>query len=260
MIDVSARFDDKFGLNEYNIQYIQKQRLGGIDIAVLDCRQTAELIVRAALERQGRGRPLMLSSANGEVISRCRRDPELARAFAAADLVNADGQPLVFISRLCRNRLPERVATTDLFHDVAREAIRKGATFYMFGGTEAVNQEACRRAAALYPGLSIVGRSHGYLTGEKLEATIEHIKDLAPDILWVALGVPLEQQFYQQWSHRLSTVGAIKTSGGLFDFLAGVRRRAPRWMQMIGIEWAYRMMQEPGRLWWRYAVTNPHAI
>lgn len=238
---------------------VARVRLGGVPVAVLDRAQTADLIVAAALSRRGQGRALVFSSANGEVISRYRRDPDFARLLARSDLISADGQPLVMASRFCRLRLPERVATTDLFHDVAERAARAGATFYLFGATEAVNLEACRRVTRLHPGLRIVGRSHGYLAGAALERRVDEIGALAPDILWVALGVPREQIFCAAWAERLANVGLVKTSGGLFDFLAGATRRAPAWLQAIGCEWAFRIAQEPRRLWWRYAVTNPHA-
>lgn len=234
--------------------------LGGLPIARLGRDDTAELILASAIARRGRGRPLIFSSANGEVISRCHRSRAERELLEEADLLSADGQPLVFASRFIRgNALPERVATTDLFHDVARRATLRGASFYLYGASEAVNAEACRRVQALYPNLNIVGRSHGYLTGPELEAQILAIRDCAPDILWLALGVPREQEFCRAWGPHLDTVGAIKTSGGLFDFLAGARKRAPARMQAAGLEWAFRMAQEPRRLWRRYAVTNPHA-
>jgi N-acetylglucosaminyldiphosphoundecaprenol N-acetyl-beta-D-mannosaminyltransferase len=239
---------------------VPRVRLGGLPIAKLDRDQTADLILASSLERRQPGRPMIFSSANGEVISRCRRDPAERALLAQADLLSADGQPLVFASRMISGgALPERVATTDLFHDVARRATIQGASFYLHGATEAVNAEACSRVQALYPNLKIVGRSHGYHTGVALERQISVICDLAPDILWVALGFPREQEFCRVWAQRLSTVGAIKTSGGLFDFLAGARKRAPSWMQTAGLEWAFRISQEPRRLWYRYLVTNPHA-
>jgi len=238
---------------------VPRMRLGNLPIAVLDRDQTADLMISAALNRWGGNRPLILSSANGEAISRCWTDPSIARLFARADLLSADGQSLVFASRFCGLALPERVATTDLFHDVAHRAARAGATFYLFGATETVNREATRRAQILHPGLRIVGRCHGYLRGEALEKQISEIRALSPDILWVALGIPHEQAFCDLWASKLDSVGVIKTSGGLFDFLAGARRRAPKWVQAIGCEWAFRVVQEPRRLWWRYAVTNPHA-
>lgn len=240
---------------------VPRVRLGGLDIAVLDRNETADLMVDAALGRLGGGRPLIFSSANGEVISRCARDPALARLFEAADLLSADGAPLVFASHLVAGRaLPERVATTDLFHDVARRAEAVGASFYLFGASEEVSQAACRRTQALYPRLRILGRSHGYLAGASLSERVAEIRELGPDILWVALGVPKEQAFYVEWASTLDTVGAIKTSGGLFDFLAGARRRAPLWLQKVGLEWAFRVTQEPKRLWRRYGVTSPHAL
>jgi N-acetylglucosaminyldiphosphoundecaprenol N-acetyl-beta-D-mannosaminyltransferase len=240
---------------------VPRARLGGLDIAVLDRTETADLMVDAALGRLGRDRPVIFSSANGEVISRCARDPALARLFEAADLLSADGAPLVFASHLVAGRtLPERVATTDLFHDVARRAEAVGASFYLYGASEEVSLAAYQRTKALYPRLRIVGRSHGYLTGDSLSERVAEIRELGPDILWVALGVPKEQAFYVEWAPVLDTVGAIKTSGGLFDFLAGARRRAPLWIQAMGFEWAYRIAQEPRRLWRRYAVTTPHAL
>jgi len=156
--------------------------------------------------------------------------------------------------------LPERVATTDLFHDVAGRAERLGLTFYLFGATAEENRKACERARTRFPRLNIVGRSHGYLDGAALERRIAEIDGLAPDILWVALGVPREQEFSVRFARRLRHVRVVKTSGGLFNFLSGARARAPLWMQRSGLEWAFRVAQEPRRLFARYALTSPHAI
>ena len=204
---------------------------------------------------------MVMSSANGEVISRCRSNPAIAALFARADLISADGQPLVLASRwLGGPALPERVATTDLFHDVAERAERLGISFYLFGATEEENREACEQARARFPRLNIVGRSHGYVDGGALDRRVSEIDALAPDILWVALGVPREQQFCVRFARRLRHVRVVKTSGGLFNFLSGSRARAPIWMQRSGLEWAFRVAQEPRRLLARYALTSPHAI
>jgi exopolysaccharide biosynthesis WecB/TagA/CpsF family protein len=156
--------------------------------------------------------------------------------------------------------LPERVATTDLFHVVARKAEVTGRSFYMFGASEEENEAAVRRVQNMYPRLKIVGHSHGYLRGEALRAKVEEINALAPDFLWVALGVPSEQAFVEEYTPLLTNVGVIKTSGGLFNFLSGSRSRAPRWMQRVGLEWVWRTWLEPRRLFWRYMTTNPRAI
>src|SRR5439155_23524557 len=156
--------------------------------------------------------------------------------------------------------LPERVATTDLFHVVARKAQAAGLSFYLLGADEAENSNAVAKVRETYPELKIVGRSHGYLRGDALRAKADEINALAPDYLWVALGVPYEQAFVEQYAPFLTNVGVIKTAGGLFNFLSGSRPRAPRWMQSAGLEWAWRIWLEPRRLFWRYLTTNPRAL
>jgi N-acetylglucosaminyldiphosphoundecaprenol N-acetyl-beta-D-mannosaminyltransferase len=235
--------------------------LGGLRFAVLDLEQTANFMIEMVFPQRRLARPLYLTSANGEVLARCSTEPMTDRLFRSADLINADGQPLVTVSRLKSSTpLPERVATTDLFHVVARKAQAAGLTFYMFGADEAENAAAVDNFRKLYPDLKIIGRSHGYLRGDALRAKVDEINALAPDYLWVALGVPYEQAFVEEYTPRLFNVGIIKTSGGLFNFLSGSRARAPRWMQTIGLEWAWRIWLEPRRLFWRYLTTNPRAL
>jgi exopolysaccharide biosynthesis WecB/TagA/CpsF family protein len=240
---------------------IPRITLGGLRLAVLDREQTANFTFGMVFPERRITRPLYLTSANGEVLARCSTEPTTDRLFRSADLINADGQPLVVVSRLkSKTPLPERVATTDLFHVIARKAEAAGLSFYMFGADEAENQRAVANVRKTYPSLRIVGHSHGYLKGDALRAKVDEINALAPDYLWVALGVPYEQAFVEEYAPRLSNVGVIKTSGGLFNFLSGSRPRAPRWMQNAGLEWAWRIWLEPRRLFWRYLTTNPRAL
>lgn len=240
---------------------IPRISLGGLRLAVLDIEQTADFMIEMVFPKRRVDRPLYLTSANGEVLARCSTEPMTGRLFRAADLINADGQPLVTVSRLQSSTpLPERVATTDLFHVVARKAQAAGLTFYMFGADEPENAAAVDNVQRMYPGLRIVGRSHGYLRGQALRDKVAEINALAPDYLWVALGVPYEQAFVDEFTPLLSNVGIIKTSGGLFNFLSGSRIRAPLWMQRVGLEWAWRIWLEPRRLFWRYLTTNPRAL
>jgi N-acetylglucosaminyldiphosphoundecaprenol N-acetyl-beta-D-mannosaminyltransferase len=235
--------------------------LGGLRLAVLDLEQTANFMIEMVFPQRRLARPLYLTSANGEVLARCSTEPMTDRLFRAADLINADGQPLVTVSRFkSPTPLPERVATTDLFHVVARKAQAAGLTFYMLGADEAENAAAVANVRKLYPDLKIIGHSHGFLRGDALRAKIDEINALAPDYLWVALGVPYEQAFVEEYTSQLCNVGVIKTSGGLFNFLSGSRARAPQWMQAIGLEWAWRIWLEPRRLFWRYLTTNPRAL
>lgn len=237
--------------------------IGALPVAVIDRAKSAELMVDAALgRRNAKQRPLIFTSANGQVVSICARQSHIRDLFLQADLIHADGMPLVFVSRLFhRTPLPERVATTDLFHDVATLSARRRARFFFLGAAESTVNRAVQRVRALYPDLNIVGQASGYLRrqGDE-ERIIAAINEAQPDILWLGLGAPFEQSFALRNRDRLRSVGLIKTAGGLFDFLSGKNARAPSWMQNVGLEWAYRLYLEPRRLARRYVVTNPHAL
>lgn len=242
------------------IDGIETSCVGGAAIARLDLMQTAQLILDLAAAPARAEGPYYLTSANGEVLARRFLDREFAALIDCADSIAADGQPLVTASHLFSSKpLPERVATTDLYPLVALMAQRTGASFYLLGASEEVNRAACEATRRAAPGLTIVGRSHGYLKGAQLAAKLDEINALAPDILWLAMGVPLEQAFVAEHRRRLRNVKVVKTSGGLFDFVAGARRRAPSWMQSAGLEWAFRLGLEPRRLLLRYLTTNPLA-
>jgi len=237
--------------------------IGDLPIDAANLEETAADFIRycQSAQRREAERPIFSTSVNGQVVSLCAINRNVAQLFRQADSINADGQPIVTLSRLfCRTRLPERVATTDLFPLVARLAADSGATFYLLGASEDVSRTAAERTLAANPRLRIVGRRNGYFSREEEPAIVAEIARLAPDILWVALGAPLEQQFCVRNLAALRGVGIVKTSGGLFDFIALAKPRAPLWMQRIGFEWLYRMMIEPRRLFLRYLITNPHAL
>jgi N-acetylglucosaminyldiphosphoundecaprenol N-acetyl-beta-D-mannosaminyltransferase len=236
--------------------------IGGLPIAVIDRMECARLMVDAAMARRNAPGPtLVLTSANGQVLSMCEVDDDIRALFLACDLINADGMPLVFASQLLSEpKLPERVATTDLVYEVAEIAQGCGTTFYLLGATTAVVERAAQHLHRLYPRLKIVGHRNGYFKPEEEADLIAAINEARPDILWLGLGVPAEQRFAIRNRDRLRGVGLVKTSGGLFDFLSGKNSRAPDWMQSAGLEWAYRIYQEPKRLVGRYIRTNPHAL
>lgn len=236
--------------------------LGGLPITVASRQQVARFFVDHALENRGRGAcPFYSTSANGQVLSMCSQDTDTLSEFLAADEILADGMPMVIYSQLVKGHsLPERVATTDLFHDVAKLAEDCDASFYMLGADEETNECATRKVRESYPGLVIAGRRNGYFSKEEEGRIVEQINAAEPDILWVSMGAPLEQEFIHRHINNLPNVGVIKTSGGLFDFLSGKHSRAPGWIQTLGFEWAYRAMLEPKRLGPRYILTNPHAL
>jgi N-acetylglucosaminyldiphosphoundecaprenol N-acetyl-beta-D-mannosaminyltransferase len=251
---------DRVTLRSSGRIYFQRAYVGGLPVAALDRKSTARLTIEAALSRRGSGRPcLFFTTTNGQVVSLCAVDPDVRHLFEQADLISADGMSVVFASRLGSASVPERVCTTDGFHDAAAIAAERGARFFFLGATDEVNALAVERIRALYPKLEIVGHRNGYFGFEDEPAIVDEINRSQPDVLWIGLGVPRQEQFVAHNLHRLTSVGLAMTCGGLFDFLAGKATRAPNWMQAAGLEWAYRMWREPRRLTWRYATTNPHA-
>ncbi|GGE48865.1 UDP-hexose transferase [Agaricicola taiwanensis] len=240
---------------------VDRVRIGGLDVAVLTRADTAELTVSLAMAQRGQGGScLFFTTVNGQVISECA-DLNVRDLYRQADIISPDGMSTVWASKLlCPKALPERVATTDAFHDAALLAQERGASFYFLGATEEMNAKAVERAQQLYPGLRIAGRRNGYIKPNEEDAVVEEINAAEPDILWIGMGVPRQQRFVVRHRARLDKVGLVKTCGGLFDFLSGKNTRAPEWMQRNGLEWVYRMALEPRRLFWRYLVSNPHSI
>lgn len=237
--------------------------LGGFPTVAVTRKQLATQMVSDCFDarRQGRSwKPRLVYSSNGQGIAEASRSAVFAAAMAEADIVHADGQPVVLASRLSPRPLPERIATTDFFHDAAVAASEAGLRFYMLGASEQQNASAIEAIAKMYPQLQIVGRRNGYFADEESESICREIVASGADVLWVALGKPRQEAWSAANRANLGGVGWIKTCGGLYAFLAGDVDRAPKWMQRVGLEWLYRASKDPGRLGWRYLTTNPIAI
>ncbi len=235
--------------------------VGGIRTACLGRAQMSRLMVGDCLAaRGGRRRAKLVFASNGHAIATARSDARFRENFANADIVHADGQPIVMASKLMTGApIPERTATTDFIHDAAGMARAHGLRFFLFGSTEEVNAQCAARLSEIYPGLKIVGRRHGYFAPEQEDAIVGEINAADADVVWVALGVPKEYEFCVKNKDRLKA-GWVVTAGGCFNFVTGHYRRAPQWMQAMSLEWLYRLWREPKRLWKRYALTNPVAL
>jgi exopolysaccharide biosynthesis WecB/TagA/CpsF family protein len=202
----------------------------------------------------------LVFAVNGHAIALASTDAQFRRHFEAANLIHADGQPVVLASKLLTSSpIPERSATTDFIHDAAAVAAMESLNFFLLGGSERVNTDCAAALERKYAGLRITGRRNGYFRPEEEAAICEAINSSKADVLWVGLGVPLEYEFCVRNRHRLNA-GWIVTCGGCFNFVTGDYARAPRWMQTSGLEWLYRLLREPRRLFWRYVVTNPLAL
>jgi N-acetylglucosaminyldiphosphoundecaprenol N-acetyl-beta-D-mannosaminyltransferase len=237
--------------------------IGGLDIVTASRAELASAMVADCLAvrvHQPGTRPRLIFDANGHALSLLETDPDYRNAVYHGDVIHADGGFLVMLSRwLASEPISERSATTDMIHDLARVAAANNLSFYLLGGTESVNAECARRLTSWYPGLSIVGRHHGYYSAEAEGRLVEDINRARPDVLWVGLGKPKEQTFCVRWRDQLMA-GWIVTCGGCYNFVTGHYKRAPAWMQRANLEWLYRLSTNPRRLFWRYLTTNPRAL
>lgn len=200
-------------------------------------------------------RPLSIGVVNAAKIVKMRHDAELRNAVTSCDLVLADGQAVVWASRILRRPLPERVAGIDLFENLLARAARLGHRVYLLGATDDVLASATTEALRRWPSLLIAGSRNGYFPLSDAEQVAAEIRDSRADLLFVGMTSPKKELFLDVWGPTLG----VKVShgvGGSIDVLAGKVSRAPRLWQKLGLEWLYRVKQEPGRLWKRYLVTN----
>jgi exopolysaccharide biosynthesis WecB/TagA/CpsF family protein len=235
--------------------------VGGLRTACVSRGQLGGLMVGDCLAaRGGKRAPKLVFASNGHSIALAAMDPDFRRQLSQADLIHADGGPVVFASRLLTNSpVPERSATTDFIFDAASAAQEHGLKFYLLGSTDEINALCAENLRSAYPGMEIVGRRNGYFSADDEAQICDEINRSGADVVWVGLGVPLEYAFCLRNKARLQ-VGWIVTCGGCFNFAAGQYVRAPQWMQKAGLEWLHRLWREPKRLFWRYLITNPIAL
>ncbi|MFZ2994693.1 WecB/TagA/CpsF family glycosyltransferase [Sphingobium sp.] len=241
--------------NHITVGGILNSRLTRAELTVLMCEDTRRA-------RSGElPEPRVVVSSNGLVIAKYHQDTAFKRSIDGADIVDVDGMPLVFATRLlCKTPLRERVATTDFVKDASEMAAKEGIRFYFLGAQGDVAQIAARNLQRAYPGLQIVGTRNGYFSLEEEAALCDEIVQSGADILWLGLGSPKQEAFALRNRHRLAGLAWIRTCGGLFDFYSERLPRAPQWMQGVGLEWLFRVLQEPKRLGGRYMLTNPVAL
>jgi len=233
--------------------------VGGIKTACVGRERMAQIMVDDCFVARRTGKsPKLVFASNGHAIAMAANDAGFRGMFEQADMVHADGQPVVWGSRLAGTPIPERSATTDYIHDAAKAAVAYGLKVFLLGATEAANAACAEVLRQTYPGLQIVGRRNGYFKREDEDAVCEAINASGADIVFIGLSVPLEYEFSVRNKHRIQA-GWIVTCGGCYNFVTGDYKRAPGWMQAASLEWLYRLLREPRRLFWRYAVTNPLA-
>ncbi len=183
-----------------------------------------------------------------------QKDAQLRESVEACDIINIDGMGVVLGARFLGQDVAERVAGVDLFHNLIAMSEQEALPVYLLGATDEVVSETARRLQAEHPKLKLAGFHHGYFWGDE-EAVVNKIKASGAKLLFVAITSPKKENFINKWQDRLG-VSFVMGVGGTFDVVAGKVNRAPLWMQKYGLEWFYRIVQEPRRMWKRYLVTN----
>lgn len=192
---------------------------------------------------------------NAAKVVEFQADAALRDAIEAAHLRTADGQAVVWAARLLGRPLPTRVAGSDLMEALLAHAARRGYSVYLLGAREDIVRACATKAQALHPSLRIAGYRDGYFRPEDEADVVEAIRSTRPDILFLGFGTPAKEYFMHR-HYRALDVPFVMGVGGTFDVFAGLVARAPRWMQRAGLEWAFRLGQEPRRMWKRYLVGN----
>lgn len=201
------------------------------------------------------GQPHQHVVVNVDKLVKASRDEELRRIINECALINADGMPVVWASRLLGRPLKERVAGVDLFESLMQRAAVKGWRVFLLGAREEVVSGVRRLYEQKYPGLVVAGYRNGYWKPEEEPAVVEQIKAARADLLFVAISSPKKEQFLGQYQAEMKIPFAMGV-GGTFDVAVGKVNRAPVWMQKAGFEWFYRFLQEPRRMFKRYFIDD----
>jgi exopolysaccharide biosynthesis WecB/TagA/CpsF family protein len=236
--------------------------VAGVKVTRKSRSELTAYVVDKTLQAKGEAyaAPLVLFDVNGQALGLKQKDKAFAGSLEQADIIHVDSEPLVLASRLLTmTPVRERSATTDLFYDFAEAFEKNGISCYFLGASEHVISLCAQQMQARYPLLQIAGYRDGYFDEADLPDVVAAINSSEANILWIGMGKPREQHvalrvkemFTGQW---------IVTCGGCFDFASGKSRRAPVFLQKIGLEWLHRLVLNPRRLFWRYLTTNPVAL
>jgi N-acetylglucosaminyldiphosphoundecaprenol N-acetyl-beta-D-mannosaminyltransferase len=203
----------------------------------------------------GSGEPHYIAVVNVAKVVKMRSDRDLEKTIQSAHLIGADGVPLVWASRLLGNPLPGRVNGTDLMYRLLERANEKGYRIFFFGAEEEILRKVLERVRTEYPGVKIAGFHNGYFNPTDESTIVSKIRTAQADILFIGFGTPKKELWVKRYLKAMG-VPVVHGVGGSFDVLAGAIPRAPLWMQRNGLEWLFRLLREPRRMWRRYLVTN----
>jgi N-acetylglucosaminyldiphosphoundecaprenol N-acetyl-beta-D-mannosaminyltransferase len=223
----------------------------GCPIDILTMAQTVELAREAMRSRKS----VQHVALNVAKLVNMRRDPVLAADIIGSDVVGIDGMGIVWAARCLGIRIQERVTGIDLFNELLALCAAEGFKPFFLGATRDVVQRAANQALKRHPSICFAGLRDGYFKREQELDVVEAIRNSGADCLFIGMPTPRKERFLASYRGALN-VPFIMGVGGSFDILAEEVRRAPAMIQTLGLEWLYRIYQEPRRMWWRYAKTN----
>jgi N-acetylglucosaminyldiphosphoundecaprenol N-acetyl-beta-D-mannosaminyltransferase len=247
------------------LEDVQHTFVGGIKTACITHKDSVKLYTKKIRQcftsgiRDEKITPLVVFDTNGHALALTGSNKEFLHALKQADLIHADGQSIVTLSfLLCKDIIPERTATTDTIHEIPM-LYKEDLRHFLLGGEKQVVERCANILASRYGNFKIAGTRDGFFSEAEEDEVIAQINAAEPDILWVGLGKPKEQLFIIKNKHKIN-VPVVITCGGCYNFISGDYTRAPQWMQEYGLEWLYRLLKDPKKLFWRYLSTNPLAM
>jgi len=230
---------------------LQKINILGFEISKITTKEVLCEIEKFIQDRK----PHTIVLLNPYLILEARKYPEYTEYIKNVDLVTADGFGLLFAARLLGDYFPERVTGTDLMPLLGKLCQEKKYKLFFIGGELGIDERAKKEYERQFPGINIVGTKNGYFSIKEEPEIVAEIKSKKPDILVVCMGAYKQEMFIKRHLKELN-IPVCFGNGAAFDFIAGKVKRAPRWMQNAGLEWVFRLIQEPKRLWKRYLIGN----
>jgi len=227
----------------------------GVKISAIDIDDACSLVERGVLKRQKR----YICVCPVSTIMECKKNEKVLRSVNSADLATPDGMTVVWLGRMHGYKNIRRVYGPELMEEVCAISAKSGYKNYLYGSTQEVLGKLKERLVKEYPGLIISGMfspPFRQLSNDEDNKIVEEINNNAPDIVWVGLGSPKQDLWMYEHRDRINAPVMIGV-GAAFDFLAGTKPQAPRWIRDNGFEWLFRLVTEPKRLWCRYLVDCP---
>jgi N-acetylglucosaminyldiphosphoundecaprenol N-acetyl-beta-D-mannosaminyltransferase len=233
---------------------MQRIDIVGVKVDDIGQERLKEHIISEARDRRG----TVFSYMNIHACNLAHRDIQFSRFLAEAGVVYCDGEGVRIAARIVGKRLPPRSVLTYFFWDICAASDKEDLSVFLLGAKKSTLEKAIQTIKMRQPSLKIGGWHHGYFSksGSESDEIVRLINRAKPSILFVGFGMPLQEEWIAANKHRLQ-VGAILPCGSMIDYAAGEKSVAPAWMADHGMEWVYRLLQEPRRLWKRYLIGNP---